>query len=90
MSKVNFPKEALVIAAIGHPLLDFMIRLVLVAFVFIWYGVPFKAQMIFVPFILPTCHLASDRLELRFIHHQSRLARYRQYTGYGRLPLGCS
>lgn len=52
VSKVNFPKEALVIAAMGHPLLDFMIRLVLVAFVFIWYGVPFKAQMIFVPFIL--------------------------------------
>jgi lipopolysaccharide transport system permease protein len=52
VSKVNFPKETLVIAAIGHPLLDFMIRLVLVAFVFIWYGVPFKAQMIFVPFIL--------------------------------------
>jgi lipopolysaccharide transport system permease protein len=52
VSKVNFPKEALVLAAIGHPLLDFMIRLVLVAFVFIWYGVPFKAQMIFVPFIL--------------------------------------
>jgi lipopolysaccharide transport system permease protein len=52
VSKVNFPKEALVIAAIGHPLLDFMIRLVVVAFVFIWYGVPFKAQMIFVPFIL--------------------------------------
>ena len=52
VSKVNFPKEALVIAAMGHPLLDFMIRLVLVAFVFTWYGVPFKAQMIFVPFIL--------------------------------------
>jgi lipopolysaccharide transport system permease protein len=52
VSKVNFPKEALLIAAIGHPFLDFMIRLVLVAFVFIWYGVPFKAQMIFVPFIL--------------------------------------
>jgi homopolymeric O-antigen transport system permease protein len=52
VSKVNFPKEALVLAAIGHPLLDFIIRLVLVALVFIWYGVPFKAQMIFVPFIL--------------------------------------
>jgi homopolymeric O-antigen transport system permease protein len=52
VSKVNFPKEALVIAAIGHPLLDFIIRLVLVVFVFIWYGVPFKAQMILVPFIL--------------------------------------
>lgn len=52
VSKVNFPKEALVIAAIGHPLLDFMIRLVLLTFVFIWYGVPFKAQIIFVPFIL--------------------------------------
>ncbi len=52
VSRVNFPKEALVIAAIGQPLLDFMIRLVLVVSVFVWYQVPFKAQMIFVPFIL--------------------------------------
>jgi lipopolysaccharide transport system permease protein len=52
VSKVNFPKEALVIAAIGQPLLDFIIRLVLVAFVFVWYGIPLKAQMIFVPLIL--------------------------------------
>jgi lipopolysaccharide transport system permease protein len=52
VSKVNFPKEALVMAAIGHPVLDFLIRLVPVALVFIWYGVPFKAPMIFVPFIL--------------------------------------
>jgi lipopolysaccharide transport system permease protein len=52
VSKVNFPKEALVLAAIGHPLLDFMIRLAPVAFVFIWYGVPFKVQMIFMPLIL--------------------------------------
>jgi lipopolysaccharide transport system permease protein len=52
VSKVNFPKEALVMAAIGHPLLDFMIRLILVTIVFVWYGVPLKAQMIFVPFIL--------------------------------------
>jgi lipopolysaccharide transport system permease protein len=52
VSKVNFPKEALVIAAIGHPLLDFIIRLVLVAGVYIWYGIPLKAQIVFVPFIL--------------------------------------
>ena len=52
VSKVNFPKEALVMAAIGHPLLDFMIRLVLVTIVFVWYGVPFKAQMSLVPFML--------------------------------------
>jgi len=52
VSKANFPKEALVMAAVGHPLLDFMIRLVLVTFVFVWYGVPFKAQMSFVPLIL--------------------------------------
>jgi lipopolysaccharide transport system permease protein len=52
VSKVNFPKEALVLAAAGHPVLDFMIRLAPVAFVFIWYGVPFRAQMILVPFIL--------------------------------------
>jgi lipopolysaccharide transport system permease protein len=52
VSKVNFPKEALVMATIGQPLLDFMIRLILVALVFIGYEVPFRGQMIFVPFIL--------------------------------------
>ena len=60
VSKVNFPKEALVIATIGQPLLDFMIRLILVAFAFIWYEVPFRAQMILVPFmLLPVILLAT-------------------------------
>jgi lipopolysaccharide transport system permease protein len=60
VSKVNFPKEVLVMATIGQPLLDFMIRLILVAFVFISYEVPFRAQMIFVPFmLLPVILLAT-------------------------------
>ena len=60
VSKVNFPKEALVMATIGQPLLDFMIRLILVALAFIWYEVPFRAQMILVPFmLLPVILLAT-------------------------------
>lgn len=52
VSKVNFPKEALVVAAIGQPLLDFAIRLLLVVFVFFWYEVPLKAQTVFLPLVL--------------------------------------
>lgn len=60
VSKVNFPKEVLVLAAIGQPLLDFLIRLVPLAFVFIWYDVSFKAQMAFLPLILfPAIWLAA-------------------------------
>jgi lipopolysaccharide transport system permease protein len=60
VSKVNFPKEALVVAAIGQPLLDFLVRLVLVMFVFFWYEVPFKVQTVFLPLVvLPAILLAT-------------------------------
>ena len=60
VSKVNFPKEVLVVAAIGQPLLDFVIRLLLVMFVFFWYEVPFRAQTLFLPLIvLPAILLAT-------------------------------
>jgi lipopolysaccharide transport system permease protein len=60
VSKVNFPKEVLVVAAIGQPLLDFVIRLLLVMFVFFWYEVPFKAQTLFLPLVvLPAILLAT-------------------------------
>ena len=52
VSKVKFPKEALVIAALGQPLIDFLIRLVPVALVFTWYGIALNWQAVFIPFIL--------------------------------------
>jgi lipopolysaccharide transport system permease protein len=60
VSRVNFPKEVLVVAAIGQPLLDFVIRLLLVMLVFFWYEVPFKAQTLFLPLVvLPAILLAT-------------------------------
>ena len=59
VTKLNFPREALVIAAIGQPCVDFLIRLVPLIFVFVWYDVAIKWQLIFLPFILvPAIFLA--------------------------------
>jgi lipopolysaccharide transport system permease protein len=52
VTKVNFPRESLVIAALGQPVFDFFVRLVPVVAVFIWYGVTPSWGIIFVPFVL--------------------------------------
>ncbi|MGH7797637.1 MAG: ABC transporter permease, partial [Candidatus Binatia bacterium] len=52
VTKVNFPREALVIAALGQPVFDFFVRLVPVVAVFIWYGVTPSWGVIFLPFVL--------------------------------------
>lgn len=52
VSKLNFPREALVIAAIGQPIFDFLIRLVPVTLVFVSYDVALKWQVIFLPLIM--------------------------------------
>lgn len=36
--KINFPKVALVVAASAHGLVEFMIRLIIIAFAFVYYG----------------------------------------------------
>ena len=38
VTKVNFPKESIVISALGEPIFDFFIRLVPLFIVMIWYG----------------------------------------------------
>jgi lipopolysaccharide transport system permease protein len=52
VTKVNFPKVALVFASAGSPIFDFVVRLVPLAVIFTSYGVPFKWQTIFMPFTL--------------------------------------
>lgn len=52
VSKINFPKEALVIAAVGTPLFDFLVRMLPVAVVFAWYGVLPPWQALWVPLLL--------------------------------------
>jgi lipopolysaccharide transport system permease protein len=52
VSKVKFPKEALVIAALGQPIIDFLIRLVPLALVFAGYDVELDWKIVFMPLIL--------------------------------------
>ena len=52
VTKVNFPRETLVIAALGQPLCDFCVRLLPVIAVFVWYGVAPHWGLIFVPLLV--------------------------------------
>jgi lipopolysaccharide transport system permease protein len=52
VTKVNFPKEALVISAIGLPTFDFLVRLIPLAAVFAWYDVVPPWSALLLPFVL--------------------------------------
>jgi lipopolysaccharide transport system permease protein len=52
VTKINFPREALVIAALGQPAFDFVVRLVPIVAVFVWCGVLPSWQSIFIPLLL--------------------------------------
>ena len=52
VTKINFPKEALIFGAIGQPLFDFLVRLIPIIIVFIWQGVVPAWQASFLPFVL--------------------------------------
>ena len=65
VTKINFPRESLVIAAVGQPVFDFMIRLFPVAAAFAWYGAAPSWAVIFLPFLL--CPLILLAVGLGFI-----------------------
>ncbi len=50
--KINFPKECLVVASVGQSLVEFLVRLGLLAVVFIWYQILPPWQTIFLPLVL--------------------------------------
>lgn len=52
VTKINFPKEALVIAAVGQGVVDFLIRLLPVAIVFIWFGFTPSWHAMAIPLVL--------------------------------------
>lgn len=52
VTKVNFPRETLIIAALGQPVFDFCVRLLPVLAVFLWYGVVPHWGVVFVPLLL--------------------------------------
>jgi lipopolysaccharide transport system permease protein len=59
VTKINFPREAVVIAAIGQPIFDFAVRLLPVFAVFAWYGFTPSWGLIVVPLVLiPVIFLA--------------------------------
>jgi len=52
ITKVNFSRDTLVMAAVGASLLDFLIRLVLIALLFLWFQVIPAWTVFLVPFAL--------------------------------------
>lgn len=50
LTKVNFPREALILAGIGEVLLSFLIRLSLLTIVIAWFGVPVVWTAVLYPF----------------------------------------
>lgn len=52
LAKINFPREALIMAAIGQVLFNFLIKLVLVVGVFVWFRLPVHATVVLAPVAL--------------------------------------
>ncbi|MBA4416370.1 MAG: hypothetical protein C0392_00440 [Syntrophus sp. (in: bacteria)] len=52
--KINFSKKSLVIASIGQPILSFSVQMLIVAFLFLFYGITPSSTILFLPlFLLP-------------------------------------
>lgn len=52
ITKINFARETLVLAAFGESIFNFLIRIVLIGVVFAWFGVVPEWTIILVPFVL--------------------------------------
>ncbi|PSR52051.1 polysialic acid transporter [Adhaeribacter arboris] len=50
LSKIKFPREALILAKLGEVIFNFGIKLILIIGVFIWYGLPVNVLTILAPF----------------------------------------
>jgi lipopolysaccharide transport system permease protein len=72
VTKMNFPRESLVVAALGQPIFDFLVRLIPVMVVFAWHGFTPSAAIIFVPLAL--CPVLFLALGLGFILSIANLA----------------
>jgi lipopolysaccharide transport system permease protein len=52
LAKINFPKEVLILSALGQTIFDFIIRIPLLIIIFFWVGFVPKPTIIFVPVII--------------------------------------
>ncbi len=50
LTKINFPREALILAGIGETLVNFVIRLLIIIATLIWFQIPVTYHLLFVPF----------------------------------------
>lgn len=55
LARVNFPREALILAKVGEVFFNFAIKLILIAALFIWYRIPIHWTVILTP--VPLIHL---------------------------------
>jgi lipopolysaccharide transport system permease protein len=72
VTKINFPRECLVIAAVGQPIFDFLVRLVPVFAVMAWYDFGFSWGILFVPLVL--CPVVLLALGVGFVLSIANLA----------------
>jgi lipopolysaccharide transport system permease protein len=49
LTKIHFPRESLIIAALGEVIFNFLIRLVLIVLILIWFRVPISTAVLLVP-----------------------------------------
>jgi lipopolysaccharide transport system permease protein len=52
LTKINFPKEVLVISALGQTLFEFMVRIPLLILIFLWVGFVPQFTIVLIPFII--------------------------------------
>ena len=52
VTKVNFPKEVLIISSAGLPVFEFIVRLIPIGVILWWYGVPLHWSILFMPLVL--------------------------------------
>jgi homopolymeric O-antigen transport system permease protein len=72
VTKINFPRECLVIAAVGQPIFDFLVRLVPVTVVFAWHGFMPTLSVVLLPLVL--CAIILLALGLGFVLSITNLA----------------
>ena len=49
LTKINFPREALILAAMGETLVSFLVRLILLAGVMLWFRIPIHSTILLFP-----------------------------------------
>lgn len=49
LAKINFPREALLLTAVGETVFGFLVRVVLLVGVFAWFGLPVSSSIVMVP-----------------------------------------